>query len=206
MTADELQKWASILRWVGLSVTAVGLMLTFGSHYIAERLISVQRADRAKAQARSQASEAELHALKQRIGWRQLSNRFVEALAGRPSGIADIVYREGDDEAYAFAHGVWHALKAAGWQVSSPVTRKSESENESLPFMIREAGMSVSDWSTVAVLTAGPLAAKPYQGATPVDALMHAFDAAGQSVLHSVPHESLRPPPGSVRIVVGSRL
>jgi hypothetical protein len=28
MTADELQNWARLLRWVGLAVTAIGLALT----------------------------------------------------------------------------------------------------------------------------------------------------------------------------------
>ena len=209
MTADELQRWASILRWVGLSVTGLGLLITFGSHYIADTLFSVQRSEKTKAQERSQASEAELQAIKNRVSWRQLPNSFGEALAGRATGSAEIVYRGGDDEAYSFATSIWEALQSAGWTVPTPVTQKDgvgSSDSSGLPFMMREAGMSVSNWSTVAVLTRGPLAAKPYDGTTPLDVLMHAFDAAGLSVLHLIPRESIRPQPGVLRIVIGSRL
>lgn len=206
MTSDELQRWASILRWVGLGVTAVGLLITFGSHFIADRLLSVQQSDKAKAQERMQASEAELHAIKSRVGWRRLPASFAEVLVGRTAGRAEIVFRDGDDEAYAFATSISDALSYAGWTVASPVSQISKPENTGLPFMLREAGMSVGDWSKVAVLTREPLVAKPYDGLTPLDALMNAFTKAGVPVLHLIPAESLRPMPGVVRIVVGARL
>src|SRR5260221_309505 len=56
MNADEFQRWASILRWVGLSVTAIGVLITFGSHYIADKLPMVQRAEKATAEERLKAS------------------------------------------------------------------------------------------------------------------------------------------------------
>jgi hypothetical protein len=31
MNAEDLQNWASFLRWAGLVVTAIGLFLTLGS-------------------------------------------------------------------------------------------------------------------------------------------------------------------------------
>lgn len=62
MTNDELQRWASILRWVGFSVTAIGILITFGSHYIADRLIVVQRIDKAKAQERQKFAEDQITA------------------------------------------------------------------------------------------------------------------------------------------------
>jgi hypothetical protein len=62
MTADELQRWASILRWVGLSVTTIGIIITFGSHYVADRLLVVQRADKAKAQERQKLAEDQIAA------------------------------------------------------------------------------------------------------------------------------------------------
>lgn len=206
MTSDELQRWASLCRWFGLGITVIGIFVTAASHVIAERLLSVQRSERAKAQERAQASEAELRAVKQRVAWRHLSNQFAEALVGRPVGNAEIVYREGDDEAFAFAHHVEHALRSAGWKVSPPVTSVAKSKNAALPFMIREAGVSVSNWSTPIVLTAEPLVDEPYNGTTPLDALMHAFDVAGQPAFQVTPHEALRPTSGIVRIVIGSRL
>ncbi|HEX3856376.1 MAG TPA: hypothetical protein VHY30_03645 [Verrucomicrobiae bacterium] len=64
MTADELQRWASILRWIGLTVTTIGVLITFGSHYVADKMIVVQQADKIKAQERLQRTEAELEATK----------------------------------------------------------------------------------------------------------------------------------------------
>ncbi len=206
MTSDELQKFASLLRWVGLGVTAVGLIITFGSHFIADRLLSVQRSDKVKAQERMQASEAELHAIKNRVGGRRLPTGFAEVLVGRSAGSAEIVFRDGDDEAYEFATTISDALLSAGWTVASPVSQMSKTENAGLPFMLREAGVSAGDWSKVAVLTRGPLVAEPYDGPTPLDALMNAFVNAGVPALHLIPHESLRPATGVVRIVVGARL
>ena len=60
MTADELQNWARLLRWVGLAVTAIGLVLTFASHVVADRLLVVQRNDKIEAQERLKQTEAEL--------------------------------------------------------------------------------------------------------------------------------------------------
>jgi F0F1-type ATP synthase membrane subunit b/b' len=60
MTADELQNWARLLRWVGLAVTAIGLALTFASHVVADRLLVVQRNDKIEAQERLKQTEAEL--------------------------------------------------------------------------------------------------------------------------------------------------
>ena len=64
MGADELQRLASILRWVGLFVTALGVALTFGSHFIADRLFVAQRADKIQAQERLKITEAELEQTK----------------------------------------------------------------------------------------------------------------------------------------------
>lgn len=57
MTTDELQRWASIFRWFGLSVTAIGILITFGSYYVADKLLVVQRADNTKALERQKVAE-----------------------------------------------------------------------------------------------------------------------------------------------------
>jgi len=60
MTVEDLQRWASILRWTGLAITVVGILITFVSHRIADKLIRVQRLDKQKAQEQTRKSEAEL--------------------------------------------------------------------------------------------------------------------------------------------------
>ena len=64
MTPDDLQRWASALRWTGLIVTAVGVMITVGSHYIADRLSVTQRSEKLKAEERLRSSDIELQATK----------------------------------------------------------------------------------------------------------------------------------------------
>jgi hypothetical protein len=66
MTADELQNWAGIFRGVGLSITGIGLVITFGSHLIADKLSTLQRADKLKAENRLKLSETELKATKEK--------------------------------------------------------------------------------------------------------------------------------------------
>ena len=78
--------------------------------------------------------------------------------------------------------------------------------NACSPFLLREAGLVVSDSSSVVVLTQGPLAPKPFEANTSLDAIMAAFQAAQLPALQTVPHEALRPQDGTIRIVIGSRL
>jgi hypothetical protein len=131
MSADDLQRWASILRWVGLSVTVVGLLITFGSHYIADKLLVVQRGEKAQAQARLQASEAELQAtkkktaeLEQKLAPRQLSpdqrTEFIAALANAPRGPVTIAYVSPQAESTAFVQQVRSLIVDAGFTVSAP--------------------------------------------------------------------------------------
>ena len=97
MTADELQRLARILRWVGLVVTAVGVLITFGSHYIADKLLVVQRNDKIQAQERLKATEVELEQtkiktvdLERRLAPRTLTpkqrERFVKFLSKTTKG------------------------------------------------------------------------------------------------------------------------
>ena len=131
MNADQLQRWASILRWVGLSVTAIGLLITFGSHYIADKLHVVQRADKASAQERLKQSEAELQTTKARtaelekkLAPRQLSpeqrKHFIAALAGSPRGPIAVVYSNPQPETINFATEIRSLLIEAGFQVAAP--------------------------------------------------------------------------------------
>jgi hypothetical protein len=65
MTADELQSWSRLLRWIGLGVTTpIGLLITFASHVVADKLLVVHRNDKLQAQERLKQSEADLRAAK----------------------------------------------------------------------------------------------------------------------------------------------
>lgn len=128
MTADELQRWASILRWVGLSVTAVGVLITFGSHYIADKLLVVQRTEKTQAQERLKASEAELQATKaktaelaHKLAPRQLTaeqcTTFIAALAKTPKGPVGIVYVSPQPESTGFVEQIRSLLTDAGFTI-----------------------------------------------------------------------------------------
>ena len=130
MTADELQRWASILRWVGLSVTAIGLAITFGSHFIADKLLVAQRVDKAKAQERLKLSEAELEATKAktaelafRLAPRILSAEqranFVKSLSQAPKGLVGIAHIGLLVETVNFSTELRKLLEDAGFTISS---------------------------------------------------------------------------------------
>jgi hypothetical protein len=110
----------------------------------------------------------------------------------RSKGTAEIVYQADDDEAYAFACGIEQALLSAGWTVSRLVKQSASAEPNGLnrPFLLREGGLVVRDWSSVIVLTQGPLAEKPFEADTPLDAIMGAFEAAQIPGVQTIPHES----------------
>jgi hypothetical protein len=80
MNPDDLQRWASLLRWTGLIVTAIGLVITFGSHYIADRLMVAQRTDKAKAEERVRSTEAELRDTKAKTEELEKSANVIRSL------------------------------------------------------------------------------------------------------------------------------
>jgi hypothetical protein len=70
---------------------------------------------------------------------------------------------------------------SAVWTVSGPLKRSASAEpsnGSNRPFLLREAGLVVSDSSSVIVLTQGRLAGKPFEADSPLDAIMAAFEAA----------------------------
>jgi len=181
------------------------------TRFQSEARVSIAKAEEnaAELRVRAASAEARLLELRKRVSWRQLPDSFVAALKTRPKGAAEIICQPDDDEAYAFSMNIWHALLAAGWSIPSQPTQSASPEpadSHNRPFMLREAGISISDWSTVVVLSGSSLAEKPYNRNTPLDALMFAFEAAGLPALQTVPHETLRPNGDVLRIVVGSRL
>jgi len=129
MTADELQSLASILRWVGLSVTAIGLLITFGSHYIADKLLIVQRAEKIQAQERLRATESELEQTKIKttelsklLAPRKLASeqreRFIKYLTASPKGPVGVDHSGQTVETINFAEEIRSLVEAAGFTIS----------------------------------------------------------------------------------------
>jgi len=127
-TADDLQWWASLLRWVGFGITVFGVLITCGSHYIADKLIVVQRADKAAAQERLKTSEAELQStkaktaeLEKKLAPRQLTpeqrKHFIAALADAPKGPITVVYSNPQPETISFAAQIRSMFIDAGFDV-----------------------------------------------------------------------------------------
>lgn len=130
MTPDELQRWASILRWGGLSVTVIGLLITFGSHLIADRLLVLQRAEKTAAQERLQVSERELGETKaktaelaERLAPRKLTTeqrqRFIEYLKTAPKGPVGVAHSGQIVETINFTEEIRSLLEGAGFTISS---------------------------------------------------------------------------------------
>ncbi len=176
----------------------------------ATRMLELE-ANVSEQQIRAAHAETRLLELRNRVSWRILPDTFVETLKNCPKGkgTAEIVFQLDDDEAYAFASSIWHALLSSGWTVSEqpkPSLTTDPISKDTIPFMMRESGITISNWSSVIVLTSGALVSKPYHGDTPLDALMFAFEKARFPALLTQPHEALRPPEDTIRIIVGSRL
>jgi hypothetical protein len=130
MGADELQRLASILRWVGLIVTALGVVLTFGSHYIADKLHVVQSAEKVQAQERLKVTEAELEQTKlktaelaKQLAPRTLTNeqrqRFIGFLSKTIKGPVVVEHSGQAVETIKFTEEIRSLLVDAGFTISA---------------------------------------------------------------------------------------
>ncbi len=127
MNSDDLQRWASILRWVGLSITGVGVAITFFSHFVADKLLVVQKGDKAKAQERLRITEQELAETKAKtlshgdiLSYRTVTaeqrQAFIKATKELPKGRLFVIAVQGDTEAYKYAEAINEMLFAAGYE------------------------------------------------------------------------------------------
>lgn len=138
MSVDDLQRLASLLRWIGLAVTAIGLLITLASHLVADHLLVAQRAEKAAAQEKLSASQAELQATKQKTAeleeaqrpWQMTAADIAllrAQLAEVPKGKVRIEYIQSDEKrARPFAEQLSNILKKSGfdvWGYMSPFTR-----------------------------------------------------------------------------------
>lgn len=130
MTADELQRLGSILRWVGLTVTAIGVVITFGSHFVADKLLTVQAADKLKAKERLQLTEAELETTKlktaelaKRLAPRTLTpdqrQRFIKFLSKSAKGAVILEHSGQAIETVKFSEEIRSLLIEAGFTISA---------------------------------------------------------------------------------------
>jgi hypothetical protein len=133
MTTEELQNWARLLRWIGLGVTAIGLLITFASHVVADKLLVVQRNDKLQAQERLKQSEADLRAAQQQAAQalhtateiekqqspRVISNDQANEIAASLKGFAGQSYTAGLASAGNDVRPLWQRLNQiltdAGW-------------------------------------------------------------------------------------------
>lgn len=155
MTADDLQRLASILRWVGLAVTAVGVVLTFGSHYIADKLFVIQNIEKNQAQDRLKATETELEQTKlktaelaKRLAPRTLTikqrERFIKFLRKTTKGPVTVEHSGQAVETIKFAEEIRSLLMDAGFTISA--------FNMPLGYVFKEAP---EPWFITVIATAG---------------------------------------------------
>lgn len=126
MSTEDLQRWASILRWGGFGITAIGLMITFASYYVADKLHVTQQVEKARAAARLADSENDLKNTKEKtaelqklLAARQLSEeqraQFVRDLADSPKGEIILVHVTVMPETVQFLEQVRSLVTSAGF-------------------------------------------------------------------------------------------
>lgn len=128
MSADDLQRCASILRWLGLGLTAIGCLLTAFSFRVADSLMEVRRREKTKLQEQLHSSVAHLAVaqgrvaeLERRVAPRQLSGeqhqRFRAMLADCPKGSVKLALSDTHPETIAFLKQMGGLLVEAGFTI-----------------------------------------------------------------------------------------
>lgn len=196
MTADELQRLASILRWVGLIVTAIGIVITFGSHYIADKLLVVQNVDKIQAQERLRTTEAELKQTKiktaelaKSLAPRTLTTdqreRFIRFLSKAVKGPVTLEHSGQAVETIRFSEEIRSLLIASGYTIAA--------YNMPLGYVFKEAP---EPWCITFIAITGKYPAY-------ADQLVFAFKEIGIEVLFGNGAGICNP--GEVKIYVGTK-
>ena len=196
MGVDELQRLTSILRWVGLIVTALGVVITFGSHYIADKIHVVQRAEKVQAQERLKISEAELEQTKvktaelaKRLAPRTLTNeqrqRFIGFLSKTIKGPVVVEHSGQAVETIKFTEEIRSLLVDAGFTISA--------YNMPLGYVFKEAS---EPWFITIIAITG-------QSPTYTEQLILAFKEIGIDVLRG--NGAGIANPGEVKVYVGAK-
>ena len=188
--------WLSILRWVGLFVTALGVALTFGSHFIADRLFVAQRADKIQAQERLKITEAELEQTKlktaelaKRLAPRTLTTeqreRFIKFLSKTVKGPVVLEHSGQAVETIKFTEEIRSLLVASGFTISA--------YNMPLGYVFKEAP---DPWFITVIVIAGKHPAY-------AESLILAFKEIGIDVL--LGNGEGISSPGEVKVYVGAK-
>jgi hypothetical protein len=189
-------------------VVGVGLAALITGELVNERLkmrvaeLGKEAAELNKevAEARTKQAEAELRVEEVRKAQlpRALSfdfEKFAEALKGKPTGTAILLYKEDDSEALVFASHLARALESVGWN-----TNRMPTPISSVRDVVKGHSLTNARSSGVSIL-AKTLSA-PGDATTTHGALVHAFLAEGSGV-NSLSDETL--PDNVFRIVVGPK-
>lgn len=156
MTTDELQKLASLVRWIGWGIVLVGACVSFFSHFIADMIVTNGRVDKVKTEKRFTDTAEVLAETKAKtlthddiLSYRTVTSdqrkAFIEATKDLPKGRLFVIAVQGDTESYKYAEAITEMLFAAGYEptekpatvlpLSEPITRMTagiESE-ENMP-------------------------------------------------------------------------
>ncbi|MFN0080867.1 MAG: hypothetical protein ACKVY0_30735 [Prosthecobacter sp.] len=135
MTSDDLQRYASLLRWVGLGVTVFGILLTGASHYVADKLLVVNKSEKIKSQERLKASEIELSETKAKASEiearlkkittpRVLTSEQIkglkEFLQAAPKGKVTMTFLSVEPDAQKYSEQIGLVLRESGFDVVAP--------------------------------------------------------------------------------------
>lgn len=172
---------------------------------LAGRVVNGRQAVRiATLENETAVAKLDLEKLKASQRWRSVAQNgaFTDALKGHAGETVEILVIREDQEAFLFANSIWYALLTADWPVDPPTV--DDSGDTSRPFSLRYGGMIASNMPTLIIAT-GEQPPGELCKAGACAALKQAFIIAGFTPLVLTPHQAIRPNPGVIRVIVGSR-
>ncbi|MDQ1611463.1 MAG: hypothetical protein QOG00_1394, partial [Pyrinomonadaceae bacterium] len=125
LSLDDADFWLKVISGVLAAFTflagAAALVTgTISGNRQAERVAVLEKAT-AEAKQKQVEAEVQLAKLRNRQEPRITAvSKLIESLKGKPAGVAEILYQEGDGEAYNFATWLNSVLVYSKWQVSEP--------------------------------------------------------------------------------------
>lgn len=158
MTADELQNWTGYLRWIGGVMTGLGLVITLTGAYVADTLIKVQRADKAKSAAALQETQgslletrenlkeanaklAEVTKVAEKMAPRKLTDKqrkiFLEYASRQLKGRVALQVVNNEPEAWDYAQEIKAMLIEAGFEVNENMEEILPTSPRSSSFLLK---------------------------------------------------------------------
>lgn len=137
---------------------------------------------------------------------RRLTQQFAEALKGRPTAKAEILYQPDNGEAFNFASAVFGAMKLSKWIVGlpRPISPEDIKKMEGDPEVMNmfPSTMRVGGQPTGISLVANKIDPLPREELTPFNSLLKAFMSDGFGVGGGLDKGMAD---GEVRIVIGAK-